>query len=77
MTQEASRDQAQENHTIQVRVQVVTHIATIVRTAHPQLRKSLDKTLTVVGLAQEVVAVWTQLHLDTILLPTVCWYLIG
>ena len=45
-------------------------IATVVRAAHPQLRKRLRKTLTVVGSVEHVL-VWIQL-----LIPY-CWYLTG
>ena len=44
----------------------VIHIATVVRTAHPQLRMLLTKT--VVGFVKEVVLVWIQLQRDTVLL---------
>ena len=49
-------------------VDFIYSIATLVRATHPQLRKRLSKTLTVVGLVQEVVAVWIQLQSDTVLL---------
>ena len=47
---------------------VIYSIATVVRAAHPQLRKSLRKTLTVVGSVEHVVLVWIQLQSDTVLL---------
>ncbi len=45
---------------------VIHSIATVVRTAHPQLRMLLTKT--VVGFVLEVVLVWIQLQRDTVLL---------
>ena len=54
---------------------VVYRITTVVRAAHPQLRKRLRKTLTPVGLVKHVLLVWIQLQSDTVLL--VQWYLTG
>ena len=47
---------------------VIYIIVTVGRAAHPQLRKRLNQTLTVVGLVKNVVLVWIQLQRDTVLL---------